>query len=203
MSDVATAAERGLNPLTAPDRAAAMDAGLDRASRVFKTLHGFYGVLFSSKFANGVLTSGGGDAGIEGAREIWGYGLQRYDQLTIRRALASCLESHPKYPPNMPEFIALCEREKPRPVASRPEGRIEMSQAARSEAARRCREINEKHNAKKHRLAEGFAAPESGLAGVPVLIQLTAQALGLAGGDEAAALIRMDRELMQKRGDHE
>ena len=92
------------------------------AQHVFRVLHGMYGNLFLSKFATGQQNGDGTDVGIESAKTIWGHGLAKYDIAVIREALASCLQSHPEFPPSLPQMLSLCEARKPRATYAQQQG---------------------------------------------------------------------------------
>ena len=158
----------------------------DDANNVFRVLHGFYGNLFLSKFATGEAMPGGGDGGVASARGIWAYGLREFAAEVIKTALARTMAAHPEYPPTLPQFVALCKACAPR----------EAFQPALAAPA-----VDHAAHAKKAREAIGKAktiAPiESGL---DLLKQAIADALGCAGGDEAATLARLDRMLAPKQG---
>jgi hypothetical protein len=158
--------------------------------RVFMVLHGFYGNLFFTKFATGQVENNE-DQGIANARKIWAHGLRDYDADTIRAALRATQARHPEFPPSLPQFTALCAANKPRAVFRAAPGLIEMSGALRSVYARDARAINARHTEKKERLANGFKSSVEGLAG---LHELIANAVGLAGGNEAAALLNLNRQ---------
>lgn len=158
-------------------------------NRVFAVLHGFYGNLFFSKFATGAV-EGGEDQGIANARRIWAHGLREYDADTIKTALRNCQVRHPEFPPSLPQFAGMCAAAKIRPSFSSSAVAIGMSDALRSKYARQAREINAKHEERARRRQTGERPLPAGLQG---LKQAIANAIGTAGGDEAAALLRLDR----------
>lgn len=104
--------------ITAEDiqaKAVQREAAKENVASVFKVLHGFYGNLFLSKFANGVNDEDtGADQGVESAKGVWGHGLRAYGTSVVKAALAQCLKDHPKFPPSLPEFVAMCEAHRPR-----------------------------------------------------------------------------------------
>jgi len=161
--------------------------------RVFMVLHGFYGNLFLSKFATGAVESGE-DQGIANARKIWAHGLRDFDGETIKSALRGCQDRHPEFPPSLPQFVALCAASKPRETY-RTSNRLGMSDQLRSRYARQAREINAKHAERAANRKTGFKPIPPGLDG---LKQCIANAIGAAGGDEAAALLRMDRQFPRR-----
>ena len=155
---------------------------------VFKVLHGYYGNLFFTKFSTGVVENGD-DQGIANARRIWAHGLRDFDANTIKIALRNCQGRHPEFPPSLPQFVSLCAAAAPREVY-RVDNAIGMSDTLRSQYARQARAIIEKHEARKTRRATGYVPLPPTLDG---LKQAIAAAVGEAGGDEAAALLRLDR----------
>lgn len=162
----------------------------DAVNNVFKVLHGFYGNLFLSKFATGEVENGE-DRGVVSARQVWGHGLREFDVGTVKTALSRCITHHPEFPPSMPQFVALCAASKPREVYKP----IEQPALAMSE------ELREERRAAERKRLEELAArikaqpPESGLT---LLKQAIAQAVACGGGDEAAALRRLDLLLARK-----
>lgn len=158
-------------------------------NNVFKVLHGCYGNLFLSKFASGVVDAGGRDLGVASARKVWAHSLRRFDESTVVTALEHCQERHPEYPPSLPQFVALCVAAMPREVY-RSSNAIGMSDELRSRYARQARAINEKHAERARRRITGDKPLPPGLDG---LKQAIANAIGCAGGNEAAALLKLDR----------
>lgn len=159
-------------------------------NRVFAVLHGFYGNLFFTKFATGAVENGE-DQGIANARRIWAHGLREYDAETIKTALRNCQVRHPEYPPSLPQFAGMCAAAKIRPTYSSAAVAIGMSDALRSKYARQARAIIAKHEEKARQRQTGFKPVPPGLDG---LKQCIANAIGAAGGDEGAALLRLDRQ---------
>ena len=157
---------------------------------VFKVLHGYYGNLFFTKFSTGVVDKGE-DQGLANARRIWAHGLRNFDENTIKVALRNCQARHPEFPPSLPQFVSLCAAAAPREVFRVPNA-IGMSSELTSRYARQARAINEKHSERARRRVNGFVPTEPGLDG---LKQCIANAIGCAGGDEAAELLRLDRIL--------
>jgi hypothetical protein len=158
-------------------------------NRVFAVLHGFYGNLFFSKFATGAVENGE-DQGIANARRIWAHGLREYDGETIKTALRNCQARHPEYPPSLPQFAGMCAAAKLRPTFSSGAVAIGMSDGLRSKYARQARAIMARHDEKARKRETGFVPLEPGLDG---LKQAIAGAIAAAGGNEAAALLRLDR----------
>lgn len=167
---------------------------------VYKAMHGFYGSLWLNKFSTGTASAGGGDEGFEGARRMWGFALSRYSRDVVRLALGKCMTVHPEFPPSLPQFVALCEASRPREAYRPPADAIGISQELRSSFARRLREVNEKHlRMARDRLIGGSGRlDDTGMQGLPLLNALIAEAVGIAGGDEAAALLALERRHVRK-----
>jgi len=164
-------------------------------NNVFKVFHGFYGNLFLSKFATGQLDEHGQDKGVISARQIWAHGLREFDGQTVKTAIAQCMERYPEFPASLPQLVALCKANKPRPTYKPEVAAIGMGQQLRSVYAAKCREINERH---AQRLMNGrlhSPAPADGLDG---LKQAIANAVAAAGGDEVRELLRLDVLLAPK-----
>lgn len=156
----------------------------------FRALHGFYGTLFTAKYATGEVDSKGKDKGILSARMVWGYELRWYDRLTVGSAIDACRTAHPEYPPSLPQFVALCAASRPREPYRPAVPAIGMAPALRSQYARQAREINARHAAAAASRQTGDVELTPGLTG---LKQAVARAVADAGGDEGAALLRLDR----------
>jgi hypothetical protein len=158
--------------------------------RVFMVLHGFYGNLFLSKFATGSIDQETQeDQGMQGARRVWAHGLREYDAETVKAALRRCQERHPEFPPSLPQFVALCDAARPRAVWKPPvhaQPALEMSL-----------ELREQRRAEARAAATAAAQRELERrpVGLDLLKQSIARAVGEAGGDEAAELLRLDRLL--------
>ncbi len=152
-------------------------APVEAVNNVFKVLHGFYGNLFLSKFASGSLDASGQDQGVVSARQIWAHGLRDMDSVTVKAALAQCVERHPEFPPSLPQFMSLCRANQPRKTFETKA--LPMSGALASQYAKKAREAAVK-GIRRHK-------------GLDLLKQAIADAVGAAGGDEAAELNRLDR----------
>ncbi len=112
---------------------------IESVNQVFKVLHGSYGSLFLAKFATGELDEHRKDKGIKSTRQVWAHGLRGMDAQTITTALERVLETHPEFPPTLPQFIALCKASKP---SDKPEElkRLGASGRAHSDATKEARE---------------------------------------------------------------
>lgn len=152
----------------------------DTASNVFKVLHGFYGNLFLSKFVNGQTGDDGVDQGVISAKMIWAHGLRDFDRETIKTALTRVMQAHPDYPPNFPQFAALCKAAAPRAVYQR---------------ALPAPSVDNRAHAQKARELLGSIRKEKPTDnGLDLLKQAIADAVRCAGGDEGATLARLDKQ---------
>lgn len=150
---------------------------VEAVNNVFKVMHGFYGNLFLSKFATGSVDASGQDQGVVSARQIWAHGLRDMDAATVKAALAQCVDRHPEYPPSLPQFMALCRANQPRKVFDTKA--LGMSGALSGQYAKKARDSALKAVRKTK--------------GLDLLKLAIADAVGAAGGDEAAELARLDR----------
>lgn len=159
--------------------------------RVFMVLHGFYGNLFLSKFATGQVENGE-DQGIANAKRIWAHGLRDYDNETIRLALGRLQHSHPEFPPSCPQFMALCAAIKPREIYKPP------APPALTMSPELSAKLREEHLARAQEAAQQLRPQHQPTSGLDLLKQAIADAVATAGGDEASALLRLDRWLAPK-----
>lgn len=83
--------------------------GAETAQKVFEALHGMYGNHASSRFADGATDENGIDKGIKAAHALWSNALEKFPRRVAMAALAKCVDAHPKFPPTLPEFMALCK----------------------------------------------------------------------------------------------
>lgn len=173
-------------------------AAVRTANKVFKTMQGMYGSLFLSKFSTGKTGADGSDAGIVSARDVWAMALQRFDVATVVTSLERLLSDFPEFPPSLPQFVALCHACRPRETYRPAQPAIGMSQAIRSEYAARAREINEKHAKRAVDKRLGAVVAVGSLEGLDGLKSAIANAIANAGGDEVAALLRLDAMLSPK-----
>lgn len=188
MSNVAHLAERAVA------LADTKPAASTETKQLFMMLHGMYGNLFVSKFATGELNDNGKDKGILSAMKVWEATLKKYsrdDNSIIEVAVEACKTKHVEYPPSLPQFVALCEAElssMPRPTFFEQcgTGRVLVGVDAKFMQERRKR-IAEEH------IAKAKQAKAKQATGLDQLKQLIAQAKALAGADEAAELLKMDR----------
>lgn len=159
------------------------------AGQVFKALHAYYGQLFLLRFTTGVTDKDGHDKGINSAIAVWAFELRQFNEGLLIQAVDACKSEHKQYPPNLPEFIAICKALAPRKVF-KPTNRIGMSGELRSAYARRAREVNERHAQRAIDRKTGYVELPQGLNG---LKQAIANAVATAGGDEVRELVRLDK----------
>lgn len=157
-----------------------------QVKKLFMLLHGMYGNSVLDKYRIGQVDANGEDAGMAAARAVWANGLREFDTAIVMKALARCADKHKTFPPTLPEFRDICKTFTPRKWVSSTEApRLEMSEALRSEQVERSRRAIAAHRLQR----DGGISTKDGIAGLNVLI---AKAIGHAGGDEAAALMRLD-----------
>lgn len=111
MNNVATLAAHAIQhaaPAAEPQQASPV------VRKLFILLHGSYGTLFLSKFSTGEKDAAGHDKGIRAAMRVWDAKLQRFPADVVHTAADRLTSAHPQFPPNLPEFEALCESVMPR-----------------------------------------------------------------------------------------
>lgn len=159
------------------------------AKSLFMLFHGWYGNLLLSRYATGDLDAKGKDRGTKSAMVTWGAGLSQFDVDIVRAAADRCKLDHPKFPPTLPEFEAICRAIQPRRRSADQVASIEMSGELRSRYSAQVRfRVMAAYKARLSDEAGTVEVPD-GLVG---LRQLIARAAFLAGGDEAATLRRME-----------
>lgn len=85
-----------------------------RTRRLFAVLQGGYGNLFLSKFNSGELNSDGTDKGMRTALLVWDGELAQFPDAVIEAAALRIQRESPEFPPNLPQFVRLCEAIAPR-----------------------------------------------------------------------------------------
>ena len=156
------------------------------ANYVFKVLHGAYGNLFLSKFASGVTDEKGRDMGVGSARKVWAHTLRDIPESVVGTALDRCQAENPEYPPTLPQFVAFCKACAPRQVY---QFALPAPSIDRTAQAKKARE-----------LLANIKASQGMPSGITLLKQAIADAVACAGGDEGAALARLDRMFQPKQG---
>lgn len=185
ISAVIDAAHIGARPQAEPRQADAM------VKRLFMLFHGWYGNLLIARYQTGDTGLDGKDRGVASAMKVWQSELARFEPEDVEAAAARCQTDHPKYPPTLPEFVALCKAVRVRPMM-KVNGtlKVEMSEGLRSSYTAKAR-AQAMHRYRANLAAEvGMVNAPDGARGLQVLI---AQAVALAGGDEVQVLRRYDR----------
>lgn len=163
--------------------------------RLFMVLHGWYGNQFLAKFATGELDDQGKDRGIKSARMVWASELAKFDAETIMAAASRCKEDHQKFPPSLPEFLALCRACAPRHSTPVQKTGIGMSPELRSVYSRRARESAISRLKSRVDAVTGYLPLPLSLDGLKLAI---AGAVACAGGDEAKELLRLEKMFSKK-----
>lgn len=160
------------------------------AQRVFRAMHGYYGAAFLSKWANGCVEDGE-DKGVLDAMRVWAWELKGYDEKVVLDAIARCKDAHREWPPSLPQFLALCEAVKPR----------EAQRFAIPMSADLVKQRNAPHIAKLAALRDRIAGKREAEAslGLAPLFEAIGDAVANAGGDAAAAMLRLEREMAVQR----
>lgn len=156
---------------------------------LFMLFHGWYGNLFLSRYESGDKDAQGKDRGTMSAMTIWQHALDRFDGDVVRAAAERCQEDHPKYPPTLPEFVAICKATQPRKPAPESQFKIPMSSDLKSSYTARARADAMARYRANINAEAGVLPAGNGMGGLQVLV---AKAVGLAGGDEVAVLRRFD-----------
>lgn len=89
---------------------------------LFLLLQGRYGTLFLSKYGTGVKDDAGRDLGIRAAMLVWDADLARYPADVIEAAAKRSGSEYRDYPPNLPQFVALCDAIMPRKTWAQEQG---------------------------------------------------------------------------------
>lgn len=158
---------------------------------LFMLFHGWYGTLFLSRYESGDKDASGKDRGTMSAMTIWQHALDRFDGDVVRAAADRCEVDHPKYPPTLPEFLAICKAIQPRRAAPESQFKIPMSTDLKSSYSAKARADAMATYRARIAADAGVVKTDDGLTGLRVLV---AKAVALAGGDEIAVLRRFDRE---------
>lgn len=156
------------------------------AQRVFRAMHGYYGSQFLAKFANGVVVDGE-DKGVADALKVWAYELRHFSEAVVLDAIARCKAQHAEWPPTLPQFVALCEAAKPR----------EAVRFALPMSPELVKQRNAPHVEKLRELRERIAGPKEAApaTGLQLLFAAIGDAIDCAGGDGAAAMVKLEREI--------
>jgi hypothetical protein len=166
-------------------------------TRLFMLFQGWYGNLFIAKFATGARDINGKDKGIKSALVVWSSELREFAPDIVEAAAERCKETYLEFPPNLPQFVAICKAVRPRRAfAAAPTNRIGMSHELRASYSKRAREEALAKLRARIDAETGYMRVDDGLTG---LTQLIAQGVALAGGDEVATLRGFDTMFSKKK----
>ncbi len=173
--------------------------------KIFSMLHGHYGAKFTGQFTLGVFDKKGKiDLGVKNAQTIWAASLERFGDACVIDAVGRLLrdEKFHEWPPTLSRLIAECESQKHTSLeafkAYKPPATklIGVSREALDARSRKVRAEAAAMMAAQAAARRGEIDPVAGN-GVPALLALASQAVGLAGGDEVAALRNMEQRVMR------
>lgn len=121
MSDIATLAAKAINDAQQQPKG---ESPVIR--KLFLLLHGSYGNLFTSKFATGERDANGKDKGIRAAMMVWEAALAKYPPDVIESAASRLTTECPEFPPNLPQFEAICKAVMPRKTYAEEQGLVRL-----------------------------------------------------------------------------
>lgn len=188
MSKTVSQALQAANIGAAPSQQEDLQSGV---KGLFMLFHGWYGALLLARYTTGDVDQEGKDRGIKSAMVVWQKELDGFDGDVIRAAANRCMADHPKYPPTLPEFVAICKATQPRRAAPESQFKIPMSTDLKSSYTARARAKAMTAYRAKVDAEAGVVKAGDGLGSLQVLV---ARAVGLAGGNEVAVLRSFDRE---------
>lgn len=152
--------------------------------KLFAELQGNYGTRFLDMWRSGVTDTNGDDVGLQNAMDMWAEKLAGFRERpdAIRRVL----DTLPKHPPTLPEFVELCRTSCPKqevkalPAPEVPPSVIEARQAEAEAMAKR---IAKKASGKEwaERIKADFI---EGRRLMPIQVEMAPDALGEAWTDE-------------------
>lgn len=90
--------------------------------KLFMLLHGAYGNPFIAKFSSGERDADGKDKGIRSAMMVWGHGLLDFAPDVVEAAAKRYTMLYPEFPPNLPQFEAVCRSMVPRKTFAEEQG---------------------------------------------------------------------------------
>ncbi|MEY4074738.1 MAG: hypothetical protein RJA29_2095 [Pseudomonadota bacterium] len=99
--------------------------------KLFLVLHGSYGNLFTSKFSTGERDANGKDKGIRAAMLVWESALSKYPADVIETAAMRLTTECPDFPPNLPQFEAICKAVMPRKTYAEEQGLVRLPAPAK------------------------------------------------------------------------
>lgn len=146
--------------------------------KLFMVLHGSYGNLFLSKFSTGEKDAEGRDKGIRAAMKVWDSKLANFAPDVVEAAAGRMTSEHPEFPPNLPQFEALCEAIQPRKTYAQEVG-LPMLPAPTPAAPLKV-DFSQKNDGKDWARSI-IARSEAGDKIRPYTLQSARQALGMEG----------------------
>lgn len=90
--------------------------------KLFMLLHGAYGNPFIAKFSSGERDADGKDKGIRSAMMVWAHGLSDFAPDVVEAAAKRYTLLYPEFPPNLPQFEAVCRSMAPRKTFAEEQG---------------------------------------------------------------------------------
>lgn len=177
----------------APPQEEDMQAGV---KGLFMLFHAWYGTLLLARYNTGDVGPDGKDRGIKSAMLVWQKELDAFDGDIVRAAAERCKIDHLKYPPTLPEFVAICKAISPRVPTPKSQFAIPMSDGLKSSYSARERAKVMAAYQSRINASVGLVAASEDLSGLHVLV---AHAVGLAGGDEMATLRRLHLDSAKRK----
>lgn len=90
------------------------ESRLDRSIvNLFLVLQGSYGSLFLSKYSSGLKDDKGHDKGMRATMKVWAATLSDFASDVIEQAARRVMVEFAEFPPNLPQFVAICKAETP------------------------------------------------------------------------------------------
>lgn len=111
MENVVCIADQAVNSIAKEKQSKSVGQAV---KNLFMLLQGSYGALFISKFSTGVKDAAGRDMGVRSAMLVWDFALAKFSPDVLEAAAARTVAEYREYPPNLPQFVALCEAVQPR-----------------------------------------------------------------------------------------
>lgn len=148
--------------------------------KLFLLLHGSYGNLFTSKFSTGERDANGKDKGIRAAMMVWEAALSKYPPDVIEAAASRLTTECPEFPPNLPQFEAICKAVMPRKTYAEQHGLPPVALPAPQEAGLRNPPGFATKGDHKDWARRIIARHESGEKVRPISLRFAREALGLS-----------------------
>ena len=146
--------------------------------KLFMLLHGSYGALFLGKFSTGEKDAQGRDKGIRAAMKVWDAKLASFPPDVVEKAADRLSAQYPDFPPNLPQFEAVCRAAMPRTTYAEESGlpRLAAPVAAQVEPVNFV-----PHGDAKDWARRLLARHEAGDSLRPIQLRFARQALGMEG----------------------